>query len=99
MKKYKKNPIEVEALQWDGSKHRDMYNFLTEYKRTEDSIEPFNEDFRIDFTKGDGGLVIKTSEGDMFANIGDYIIKEPFDKERKFYPCKKDIFERTYTEV
>lgn len=28
----------------------------------------------------------------MLANIGDWIIKEPFDKERKYYPCKEDIF-------
>ena len=42
---------------------------------------------------------IITSEGTMRVNIGDYIIKEPFDKERKFYPCKPDIFKQTYEEV
>jgi hypothetical protein len=35
----------------------------------------------------------------MTANIGDYIIKEPYDMERCFYPCKPDVFKRTYEEV
>ena len=33
----------------------------------------------------------------MKADIGDYVIKEPFSTDdRKFYPCKPDIFEKTY---
>ena len=39
---------------------------------------------------------IITSEGVMMVSVGDYIIKEPFDKKRKFYPCKPDIFLKTY---
>ena len=40
---------------------------------------------------------IITSEGTMRVSVGDYIIKEPFDKERGFYPCKPDVFRKTYT--
>ena len=43
--------------------------------------------------------VIETLEGSMIVNVGDYIIKEPFDRERGFYPCKPDIFLTTYEEV
>jgi hypothetical protein len=33
----------------------------------------------------------------MKAFPGDWIIKEPFPTtDRKFYPCKRDIFEKTY---
>lgn len=39
---------------------------------------------------------INTSEGKMYINYGDYIITEPFDKERGKYPCKPDIFKKTY---
>lgn len=39
------------------------------------------------------GLYIHTLEGDMFASIGDYIIK---GVDNEFYPCKADIFQRTY---
>jgi len=39
-------------------------------------------------------LEIVTLEGDMRADIGDYIIKGVNDE---FYPCKPDIFEKTYS--
>ena len=39
------------------------------------------------------GLVIHTLEGDHHASYGDYIIK---GVNGKFYPCKPDIFAKTY---
>lgn len=39
-------------------------------------------------------LLIKTLEGNMIASLGDYIIK---GVNGEFYPCKPDIFEKTYT--
>lgn len=41
-------------------------------------------------------IVIHTLEGDMEASIGDYIIK---GVNGEFYPCKPDIFAKTYEEV
>ena len=41
-------------------------------------------------------LVIHTLEGDMEASIGDYIIK---GVNGEFYPCKPNIFTKTYEEV
>lgn len=41
-------------------------------------------------------LVIHTLEGDMEASVGDYIIK---GVNGEFYPCKPDIFNKTYEEV
>lgn len=38
-------------------------------------------------------LVIHTLEGDMEASINDYIIK---GVNGEFYPCKPDIFDKTY---
>lgn len=40
--------------------------------------------------------VIYTSEGDMIVREGDYIIK---GINGEFYPCKPDIFEKTYEAV
>ena len=37
--------------------------------------------------------VIETLEGEMHADIGDYIIK---GVQGEFYPCKPDIFKETY---
>ena len=56
-----------------------------------------------DFTEGNGkwdkekrGFIIKTLEGDHLANDGDFIIK---GINGEYYPCKPDIFEKTYEEV
>lgn len=38
-------------------------------------------------------IVIKTLEGFMRADLGDWIIK---GVKGEFYPCKPDIFEQTY---
>lgn len=43
-----------------------------------------------------GKLCIKTLEGDMLATPGDWIIK---GVKGEFYPCKPDIFEKTYKPV
>lgn len=41
-------------------------------------------------------LFIYTLEGKMHASVEDYIIK---GVEGEFYPCKPDIFEKTYEKV
>lgn len=41
----------------------------------------------------DGGLIIRTLEGDMKVSPGDWIIR---GAAGEFYPCKPDIFEATY---
>lgn len=46
-------------------------------------------------TQGDN-LIIPTLEGDMKASIGDFIIK---GVHGEFYPCKPDIFKKTYDRV
>jgi len=40
-----------------------------------------------------GGFVLTTLEGQMLANLGDVIIK---GVAGEFYPCKPDIFKKTY---
>lgn len=41
-------------------------------------------------------IPIETLEGTMRASVGDYIIK---GVNGEFYPCKPDIFEKTYEKV
>lgn len=47
----------------------------------------------VEAYQSDKELVIHTLEGDMKANIGDYIITGVNGEQ---YPCKPDIFEKTY---
>ena len=43
-----------------------------------------------------GQVYIKTLEGTHHASVGDFIIK---GVHGEFYPCKPDIFEKTYEYV
>ena len=79
IKKYRKKPVTIEAIQWNGKNLSKIDKFM-------DRI------VEIKVTK----LVINTLEGDMEASIGDYIIK---GVNGEFYPCKPDIFAKTYEEV
>ena len=98
--RYRKKPVIVEALQWNGNNVIDIYNFLEdENVETQYEVNIEGKNFYIDFSRGQcvtGDLMIKTLEGTMKADIGDYIIK---GVNGEFYPCKPDIFEKTYEEV
>lgn len=65
-------------------------------------LTPLNLEEIEEFVGGDlaihpeGGVVIATLEGAMRASIGDYIIK---GVQGEFYPCKPDIFAKTYEGV
>ena len=50
----------------------------------------------VEAYKTDKEIVIHTLEGDMKASIGDYIITGVNGEQ---YPCKPDIFEKTYEVV
>lgn len=96
MAKYRKKPVEIEAIQWEGGNYRKMFDFLTNGIMTDKPITTYEDSFYIDHDKVVGGLVIRTLEGEHLANIGDYIIK---GVKGEFYPCKPDIFEMTYDKV
>lgn len=78
--KYRKKPVVIDAIQYIGTDENkiELYHFMGRLTYYVDE----NED-----------LVIKTLEGNMRANIGDYIIK---GIHGEFYPCKPYIFEETY---
>lgn len=50
----------------------------------------------VEAYKTDKEIIIHTLEGDMKASIGDYIITGVNGEK---YPCKPDIFEKTYEAV
>lgn len=79
IKKYRKKPVTIEAIQWDGKNLSAIDYFMDRIVENKETI-----------------LVIHTLEGDMEASVGDYIIK---GVNGEFYPCKPDIFAKTYEEV
>lgn len=79
---YRKKPVVVEAFKWTGGPDQtEDPEWLT--KRIEMG--------QVSFI--DGRLYIKTHEGVMAAEPGDYIIK---GVQGEIYPCKPNIFEQTY---
>lgn len=88
MPKYRKNPVVIEAVQYDGTNAGEIERFV-------------NGDIgmiggTLDYDPIGNDYFIKTLEGKMTISEGDYIIK---DVNGEFYPCKPDIFEKTYTKV
>lgn len=65
-------------------------------------INPLNVNEVEEFVGGDfgkdreGNNVIATLEGAMKVSMMDYVIK---GIQGEFYPCKPEIFEKTYEEV
>jgi len=94
--KYKKKPVVIDAVQWTGENHREMFDFLTENAFDKESMQVSGEHFYIDHNKVEGGLIIKTLEGQHLASIGDFIIR---GVKGEYYPCKPDIFHQTYEKV
>ena len=92
--RYRKKPVVIEALVWDGSHHRGMFEFLG--GSSSEAISGYGDNFYIDHSKVEGGLMLKTLEGEHKASIGDYIIK---GISGEFYPCKPDIFKLTYDKI
>ena len=79
--KYRKKPVIIEAIQFTGSGNNPQ------------KILDWSPD--IQWNAPDI-MIIKTLEGEMTAQLGDYIIK---GVKGEFYPCKPEIFEQTYEQV
>jgi hypothetical protein len=92
MAKYRKKPIVIDAIQYNGEITGELHRFLAEenncsYHFSYENCDQPNETVY---------LIIHTLEGHMRATPGDWIIK---GVNQEFYPCKNDIFEKTYEMV
>ena len=82
IRRFKKKPIIIEAILFDGT------------KKSFEEISLFT-DYIVENREG-SDLSIPTLEGVMVAKVGDWIIK---GVNGEFYPCKPDIFDKTYEEI
>lgn len=83
--KFRKKPVVIEAVQWNGKNINEIKEFTKSYLRNKSKFKFL-----------DHYLIINTLEGDMRVDVGDYIIK---GVHGEFYPCKPDIFKKTYEPV
>ena len=91
---YRKKPVVIEAIQWNGCGNRtEVEEFIGQELRT-----CLESDTAYEAGMGSPifSLKIPTLEGEMKAMPGDYIIK---GVHGEFYPCKPDIFYKTYEKV
>ena len=87
IKKYKKKPVEIEAVLFKRDSFEDIEKFTNGKAKN----------FRTERTpNGKSYCDIETLEGIHIATEGDYIIK---GIKGEFYPCKPDIFEMTYESI
>lgn len=80
MPKYRKKPVVITAIQWTGNNFDEVY-------KTFSDIADIKSHFR------NGSIIIPTLEGNMTAIPSDYIIR---GIKGEFYPCKEDVFNKTY---
>jgi len=95
MKDFRKKPVVIQAIQLSKDNVSEVlkwlgvnpYHFIvpTETEANPNKVEVTEE-----------GVLIPTLEGKMLASWTDYIIK---GVNGEFYPCKPDIFRKTYDEV
>jgi len=98
MARFRKKPVEVDAVKWDGANLGDVLELVP--TKPDGTFDLPNDGVHvkagIGVTPGLGTLDIPTLEGVMTAQPGDWIIR---GVEGEFYPCKPDIFEQTYEAV
>ena len=88
MAKYIKKPVIIDALQ---------YTRYLKVNEVRDWVESFGDIYKDYFyITEDFELKIKTLEGDHLVSENDYIIRGIVGK---YYPCKPDIFFKTYDKV
>lgn len=91
---YTKKPVTIQAWQLNL---KDPKNIIQMYELVNNvdvsTLQMVAESHIQGEIRRHGGLPIKTLEGKMIASDGDYIIR---GVNGEFYPCKPDIFEKTY---
>lgn len=85
--KFRKKPVEIEAVQFQD----DSESLIK--LQDELGLDPLKVDYAI---PDEPVLKIETLEGTMAGQVGDYIIK---GVNGEFYPCKPDIFVKTYEKI
>lgn len=85
--KYRKKPVVIEAMQ---------YNALNSRNSVMQWIDANGGKCYLVKSINDNSIYIETLEGTMRADLNDYVIK---GVNGEFYPCKPDIFDKTYEKV
>ena len=89
-RKFRKRPVVIEAMLFDGSNFQEARDFCVKEVGKEGM-----HFFSVRSADGQS-ISINTREGILGVRKGDWIIK---GVKGEFYPCGPEIFEMTYEEV
>ena len=87
--KFRKKPVVIEAMQYTKENIMEVMNFVERLSEKHNC-----ESMYYDVEKNE--YFIKTLEGNMKISKYDYLIQ---GVNGEFYPCKPDIFDKTYEAV
>lgn len=85
--KYRKKPVVIEAIQWNGSNLDQCIEFLG---------ESYGAHKAERHAGGKNEITVLTLEGSHIASVDDFLIRGVHGEH---YPCKPDIFKKTYEPV
>jgi hypothetical protein len=106
MPKFRKKPVEIEARQFrrdlTAEDAMGIYSWIE--RNTIGSFEPMDviegrkpyPASGVSIDPRDGRMIISTLEGLHWVDLDDWVIR---GVAGEFYPCKPDIFEKTYEPV
>lgn len=95
IQKFRKKPVEIEAIQYTGNNVREVLEFTGKHPKWNkwfSSIEDYEQHVKSD----NNVFKIITLEGAMEASPGYWIIR---GVNGEHYPCHPEIFEKTYERV
>jgi hypothetical protein len=103
MKQYRKKPVVVHAMQWDGTSISaseiidDLIKLSKNWPELDESLHGKSKGIGYFNLPGEKfSFEVMTLEGKMQITPNDYVI---VGLAGEVYPCKPDIFEKTYKEV
>ena len=89
-RRFRKKPVEIEAVQWNGDNFRAVHDFTGEQFYT---LGPDERDEDPDAT---AQVFDELHSTWVLVYDGDWIIK---GIKGEFYPCRDEVFQETYEEV
>lgn len=74
--KYVTKPVTVDAVIWTGDNRNEIWKLCTLCY------------FNTDLNTGDLKLMVQTQDGIIEANVGDYLVKAPYDTYHVYTPTR-----------
>lgn len=91
MPKYRKKPVVVDAILWNGDNLREVINLIGLHPSAHKwTWEEYEEVVR------EQGLKIFMHSGSLMAEVGDYIV---LDEHGDTYPCNPVVFYKFYEPI